>query len=96
MKYIKRAANIDAVQFHYTDESIKEVTDFLGTGARLWYGCDRHPGAVGWGSLLSNGEDGGVSVRFVDGDYIARIDGNLAVIPKSQFESQFEPKTINE
>lgn len=93
MKYIKRPVNIDAVQFHYTDESIKEISQFLESDARLWYGCDRHPGALPWGSLLSNGEDSSVSARFIEGDYIARLDGNLAVIPKVHFESQFEPIT---
>ena len=46
MRYRKKAVEIEAVQFRYSEEGIKLVKEFAGDAIVMW-SKERHPDAIG-------------------------------------------------
>jgi hypothetical protein len=93
MKYQTKVKFVDAIQFKYDNtDSIESIKELLGDKMEFFkYGCERHIGAIAWGSILGDG----ISINFNEGDYIVKADGGFSVMGKSKFEEKYQSISIS-
>lgn len=73
--YIKKPVQIEAQEFVYTPECIKQLKDWLGSEF-ISYGKARHPDALGWVEIgtLEDGDPNTSQVKHIatEGDFIVK------------------------
>ncbi len=86
MKYQTKVKIVDAVQFKYGTDSVESIKELFGDKIKFFkYGSEKHIGAVAWGSILGDG----ISISFIEGDYIVKDDSGFYVMGKSKFEEKY-------
>lgn len=85
---------VQAIQFNYSDEGIKELKEFCGD-VLIATGKDRTPFAVGWAQIgtLEDGFEGSPQVKHIarEGDYIVKGPaGEFWPVRKGIFEETYE------
>jgi hypothetical protein len=92
MKFRKKPVVIDAMQFVYSTDGIKSLSEFCGSSL-VSVGKDRHAGAVGWAQIgiLEDGTHGQAKHIATEGDWIIRgAFGDFYPCKPNFFEDTYE------